>query len=95
MKGIIRGQDLTDSTGRQILLGEMLGREKPATFLHHPLVLNEDGTKLSKRQYATSIASLREQGMKPEGLLGELAFQSGLRSQAGNFSARHAGELFQ
>lgn len=75
---VIRGEDLLSSTGRQILLGTMLGREQPAAFLHHPLLVNEQGAKLSKRDRATGIRELRGAGRSPESVLGEAAWRTGL-----------------
>ena len=75
---VIRGEDLLASTGRQILLGKMLGREHPAAFLHHPLIVNEEGAKLSKRDRATGIRELRASGRSPESVLGEAAWRTGL-----------------
>ncbi len=46
---IIRGDDIRTSTGRQQLLAGLLGRTSPFVTLHHPLVYDEDGRKLSKR----------------------------------------------
>lgn len=60
---IVRGEDLATSTGRQQLLGELLGRTVPAVTLHHPLVLAPDGRKLSKRDHSETLASMRERGM--------------------------------
>jgi glutamyl-tRNA synthetase/glutamyl-Q tRNA(Asp) synthetase len=68
---VIRGMDLLDSTGRQLLLAEMLGRTQPITFAHHPLLLDEQGKKLSKRSFSTSIDQLRELGHTPEGILAQ------------------------
>ena len=45
---VIRGEDLLDSTGRQIRLARLLGREHPATFLHHALIMKSPDQKLSK-----------------------------------------------
>ena len=75
---VIRGEDLLTSTGRQILLGSMLGRGHPAVFLHHPLIVNEQGAKLSKRDRATGIRELRAGGRSPESVLGEAAWRTGL-----------------
>lgn len=60
---IIRGEDLLESTGRQLLLGELLGRESPARLLHHPLIRDEHGRKLNKRDRALSLAAMRAGGM--------------------------------
>lgn len=51
---IVRGEDLTDNTARQILLQRALGLPTPS-YLHTPLVLAPDGQKLSKQNGATSL----------------------------------------
>ena len=75
---VIRGEDLLSSTGRQIRLARMLGRERPPVFLHHPLIRKPDGAKLSKSSGDTGIAELREAGVRPEAVLGEAAWLTGL-----------------
>ena len=62
---VIRGEDLLPSTGRQIRLAKLLGRERPAAFLHHPLVMKAPGQKLSKSDGDTAIRELREKGWTP------------------------------
>ena len=64
---VIRGEDLLPSTGRQILLGRMLGRERPPVFLHHPLIRKENGAKLSKSSGDTGVRELRAAGATPRG----------------------------
>jgi glutamyl-Q tRNA(Asp) synthetase len=48
---VVRGEDLLDSTPRQILLQRLLGYATPR-YLHLPLALNESGEKLSKQTRA-------------------------------------------
>ena len=60
---VIRGVDLLDSTGRQLRLARLLGRANAPVYLHHPLVRNPNGEKLSKRDRATSIRDLRAAGL--------------------------------
>jgi glutamyl/glutaminyl-tRNA synthetase len=67
---IVRGEDLIASTGRQLLLGRLLGRTTPFVTVHHPLLLDAEGRKLSKRDRSTTIRSLREDGMTAEEVLG-------------------------
>lgn len=62
---VVRGRDLLPSTGRQILLGQLLGRGTPATYMHHPLVMKSPGRKLSKSDGATAIRELRAAGWTP------------------------------
>ena len=59
---VVRGEDLLDSTGRQIRLGRMLGRDTPARFLHHPLIRKASGEKLSKAGRDTAVRQMREDG---------------------------------
>ncbi len=76
---VIRGEDLLHATGRQMLLGELLGRTEPARFLHHPVLLDpETDRKLSKRERSAGIGALREAGWGPENVLSEAARQGGV-----------------
>jgi len=59
---VVRGEDLLASTGRQILLGRLLGRAEPAAFLHHPLIFGATGAKLSKRDESVTLRAIREAG---------------------------------
>ncbi|MGF1536501.1 MAG: tRNA glutamyl-Q(34) synthetase GluQRS [Elainellaceae cyanobacterium] len=62
---VVRGEDLLLSTAKQILLYRALGWEIPA-FYHCPLVRDEAGTRLAKRDGARSLRSLRQRGVTPE-----------------------------
>ncbi|HWQ91145.1 MAG TPA: glutamate--tRNA ligase family protein, partial [Clostridia bacterium] len=61
---VVRGADLLKSTARQLLLYRALGLEVPA-FYHCPLVCDETGVRLAKRNDALSLRRLREQGRDP------------------------------
>lgn len=63
---VIRGEDLLESTGRQIRLARLLGREQPPTFLHHPLIMKTATQKLSKSDGATGIRELRASGQSAD-----------------------------
>jgi nondiscriminating glutamyl-tRNA synthetase len=69
---VIRGEGHLSNTPRQLLLYESLGWEPPA-YAHLSTILGPDGTKLSKRHGATSIAEFREAGYLPEALLNYLS----------------------
>jgi glutamyl-tRNA synthetase len=73
---VLRGDDLLPTTHRQILLYRTLGLECPK-FVHVPLVVSTDGRRLAKRHGDTRIATLREQGVSPEAIVGLLAHWSG------------------
>ncbi len=73
---VLRGADLLDSTPRQLALYEALGQQPPS-FAHIPLVVDESGERLSKRDKSLTLASLRQAGVKPERLTGALAHMAG------------------
>lgn len=73
---VVRGDDLLPSTPRQLLLYQALGLEPP-TFVHVPLVVGPDGRRLAKRHGDTRLSALREAGVRPERLLGLLAWSCG------------------
>jgi glutamyl-tRNA synthetase len=61
---VIRGDDLLDSTPRQILLYRALGMaEKVPNYYHLPLVVGTDGRRLAKRHGDTRLASYRDAGV--------------------------------
>src|SRR5438067_2866211 len=62
---VIRGSDHRANAELQAALIEALGGTAPE-YLHHGLLLGEDGHKLSKRHGASSLADLREAGIPPE-----------------------------
>jgi glutamyl-Q tRNA(Asp) synthetase len=90
---VIRGEDLLASTGRQIRMARLLGRPQAPVFLHHPLILRADGSKLSKSDGATGLRDLRAAGWPAERVLGEAARLAGL-SVRGTIAARELAELF-
>lgn len=75
---VIRGQDLMSSTGRQVLLAQLLSRSTPPVFLHHPLIMGPLGEKLSKSAGDTGVRELRAKGLGPEDVIGRAAATIGL-----------------
>ena len=61
---VVRGRDLFWSTSVHRLLQELLGLPVPR-YLHHDLILDEDGSKLSKSRADTSLCELRTAGATP------------------------------
>lgn len=65
---VIRGEDHIANTGKQLLLYAALGLAPPL-FAHTPLILNQEGRKLSKRDGVTSVGDFRSMGYTPEALV--------------------------
>lgn len=74
---VVRGRDLLDSTARQIQLIHALGASHPR-YGHVPLVLNDRGEKLSKRDAGMTVASVRDAGVDAPRFCGYLAHSLGL-----------------
>ncbi len=68
---VIRGDDHVNNTPRQINIFKALGAEIPA-YAHVPMILGEDGRRLSKRHGAVSVMQYRDAGYLPEALLNYL-----------------------
>jgi len=70
---IIRGEDHIPNTPKQILLAEALGIEPPK-YIHLPLILGPDKTKLSKRHGAKSVLEYKKDGYLVPAIINFLAF---------------------
>ncbi len=68
---VIRGDDHINNTPRQINIYRAMGWQTPV-FAHLPMILGEDGARLSKRHGAVSVMQYKEHGFLPEGLLNYL-----------------------
>jgi nondiscriminating glutamyl-tRNA synthetase len=69
---VIRGEDHLTNTPKQILIYNALGFSIPS-FTHLPMILGEDGQKLSKRHGSISIEKYIEEGFVREAILNYLA----------------------
>ena len=69
---VIRGEEHLSNAGRQSLMYIAMGWAVPS-FGHLPLILGEDGAKMSKRHGAQSVGELRQLGYLPEALCNYLA----------------------
>ena len=69
---VIRGDDHVNNTPRQINIYQALGAELPR-FAHVPMILGQDGERLSKRHGAVSVMQYCEEGYLPEALVNYLA----------------------
>jgi glutamyl-tRNA synthetase/glutamyl-Q tRNA(Asp) synthetase len=91
---VIRGADLVSSTGRQLALARMLGRREAPVFLHHPLVLKPDGSKLSKATGDAGIGELRRAGWPAPDVIGLAAAAVGLLARPEPVPAGRVAHLF-
>jgi glutamyl-Q tRNA(Asp) synthetase len=92
---IIRGQDLTSSTGRQLAARSLLGENEQPLYFHHPLINDEEGKKLSKRGLSEAISKRRENGEAPETVLGEAASLLGLIDRNAKISTKDLLGIFR
>lgn len=67
---VIRGDDLLSSTGRQMQLARLLGRDGPPQFLHHALIMKSSSQKLSKADRDTSVGEMRRAGRSQKEVIG-------------------------
>lgn len=76
---IVRGDDLLDSTPRQILLYEAMGlTHRLPNYYHIPLVIGTDGKRLAKRHGDTRLSYYRQRGVSAGRVISLLARSSGL-----------------
>jgi len=64
---IIRGEDLRDIAPLHRLLQTLLGLPDPV-YIHHPLLIDDQGKRLAKRNHSTTLKQLAELGISPKGL---------------------------
>lgn len=72
---IVRGEDLRDSSRLQRHVADLVspGAFAGVRFVHHPLLLDDEGRKLAKSGGAASVNELRAAGMTPESLRADLS----------------------
>jgi len=90
---VIRGDDHINNTPRQINIYHALGAEPPA-FAHVPMILGDDGARLSKRHGAVSVMAWREQGYLPDAMVNYLARLGWSYGDQEVFSRQELIELF-
>jgi len=91
---VIRGDDHINNTPRQINLYEALGA-RPPEFAHVPMILGEDGTRLSKRHGAVGVTAWRERGYLPDALVNYLARLGWSHGDREQFSRDELVSLFR
>lgn len=72
MTHVFRGEDHLMNTPKHLQLFEAFGAEPPV-YGHIPLILNQDGSKMSKRDAGAAVGSYPEQGFLPEAVVNFLA----------------------
>lgn len=91
---IVRGDDLYQSTFRQLCLQKEFGWAEP-NYFHLPLVVGPDGRRLAKRHGDTRLSVLQDKGKGPERLLGILANSLGFTSTDHAISAKELLQTLQ
>ncbi len=84
---VLRGEDLLDSTCRQIALYQALDAPVP-DFWHVGLMQDEQGKRMSKRDDSDSISQLRANGAEAESIISMLAYSCGLLATNQPISAK-------
>ena len=90
---VVRGMDLLSSAPRQMYLQEKLDFPHPV-YGHVPMLLAPDGRRLSKRDRDLDLGVLRQR-LRPEELIGTLAFAAGLTEQNIPISAAELASMFR
>ena len=90
---VIRGDDHLYNTPKQIIVYEALGLDIPR-FYHVPMILNEQGKKLSKRDGAMDVMEYKRMGYLPEALLNFLVRLGWSHGDQEIFSLEEMKELF-
>jgi glutamyl-tRNA synthetase len=93
MTHIIRGDDHLNNTPRQINILKALGAELPV-YAHVPMILGDDGKRLSKRHGAVSVIQYKEDGYLPEALINYLVRLSWSHGDQEIFSREEMIALF-
>ncbi len=90
---VIRGEDHISNTFRQINIFTALEKPLPV-FAHVPMILGEDGARLSKRHGAVGVMEYKKQGYLPEALLNYLVRLGWSHGDQELFSREEMVELF-
>jgi len=91
---IIRGEDHLSNTPKQIAIQKAIGYEKTIEYAHLPIILNIEGKKMSKRDEASSVMWLLEEGFLPEAIANYLILL-GNKTPKEIFSIEEAIEWFK
>lgn len=90
---VVRGDDHINNTPRQINMMQAMGAELPI-FAHLPMILGDDGKRLSKRHGAVSVMSYKDAGYLPQALLNYLVRLGWSHGDQEEFTIEQMIELF-
>ena len=90
---VVRGDDLLDTTPRQVLLTRLLGGTEPS-YVHVPLVLGPDGERLAKRHGSVTLDDQRAVGRTPAEVVAMFAVSLGLAHTGERVDLRDIVERF-
>lgn len=90
---VVRGRDLLLSASQQLYLYDMLSLNAPE-FIHFPLLCNEAGQRLSKRDKSLDMGELR-QTYTPEQFIGRIAYFAGQTDRPEPMNAQELLKLFE
>ena len=90
---VVRGMDLLGSTLAQLQLAGLLPENRfgRTAFVHHPLLSDEAGEKLSKSAGSTSIRQLRREGMDRAGVFNRISSVLGMEEPASDWGGLFRG----
>ncbi|MCH5322891.1 MAG: glutamate--tRNA ligase [Helicobacter sp.] len=90
---IVRGEDHVSNTPKQMLVYEGLDYKEAVEFAHLPILLNEEGKKMSKRDNASSVQWLLDEGFLPAAITNYLILM-GNKTPCEVFTLNEAVEWF-
>jgi len=91
---VIRGEDHLSNTPKQILIRKYLGYDKEIEYAHLPIILNKEGKKMSKRENASSVKWLLNEGFLPQAIANYLILL-GNKTPKEIFTIKEAIEWFR
>jgi glutamyl/glutaminyl-tRNA synthetase len=91
---VVRGRDLLSSTGRQLRLARLAGRQTPPAFVHHALIMKSPSQKLSKADGDSGIGDLRSAGWSAAQVIGCAAALAGLTPRPDPLTAQDLPRVF-
>lgn len=90
---VVRGDDHLNNTPKQVSLYQALNWPMPK-FCHIPMILDEDGSRLSKRSGSANVLAYREEGYLPDALLNAIVRLGWSHGNDEIFSREQLIELF-